>query len=48
MSLATAMATAGRPPGNRSGYLCLPQPDLAGSPRRACSVRAMVAARWRW
>jgi hypothetical protein len=32
MSLAPAMATARRPAGNRSGYLCLPQPDLAEEP----------------
>ena len=33
MSLAPATATARRPAGNRSGYLCLPQPDLAVEPQ---------------
>ena len=33
MSLAPATATARRPAGNRSGYLCLPQPDLAQEPQ---------------
>jgi hypothetical protein len=33
MNLAPATATSRRPAGNRSGYLCLPQPDLAQQPQ---------------
>jgi hypothetical protein len=33
MSLVPATAPVRRPAGGRSGYLCLPQPDLAEKPR---------------